>query len=171
MKHQNEHVESDLSKAVSADDFLASYRANPENERLFRESEVRFDVSERMKSMRKTAAITQTELGKRVGCTQSFIAKMEAGAYDRCGIGTLRTYARAMGQDISVPDMFKIMPAAVFNGKSSCAELQQSLDLQDAFPYRIASIAIKAWSKSQESSDQSASKAIGPRRKVTGAAA
>lgn len=162
---------TDLTKAPTANEFLAKYLAEPENERLFRESEAGFDVSQRMKEMRRFVKLTQVELGKRVGCTQSFIAKMESGAYDRCGIGTLRTFARAMGQDLNVAEMFTGMAAPLFNGRSSCSDLEQTFATQELFSEKIANIAIKVWARSEMATEEIAAKFIDPIRKVTGAAA
>ncbi len=88
------------------DRVIDEFRRDPERDALFLESQVEIDLCERMTSMRLDARLTQVELAKRLGKTQAYVAKMESGGYDRCGIGTLRTFARAMGSDLAVSTMF-----------------------------------------------------------------
>jgi transcriptional regulator with XRE-family HTH domain len=94
-------------RSLSAEEVSAQFRRNPENERLYRESEIRIEFSERMKAMRKESGFSQVELADKLGCSQSFIAKLERGGYDRSGLSTLRTFALAMGYDINVDRMFE----------------------------------------------------------------
>jgi len=97
----------EIAKSLSAEEVSAQFRRDPENERLYRESEIRIEFSERMKVMRKECGLSQVELSKKLRCSQPFIAKLERGGYDRCGLSTLRTFARAMGYDINVNRMFE----------------------------------------------------------------
>ena len=85
---------------------IERFREDPEHNRLFLESQAEVELSERMTEMRLDARLTQAELAQRLGKTQAYVAKMETGGYDRCGIGTLRTFARAMGSDLAVSQMF-----------------------------------------------------------------
>jgi transcriptional regulator with XRE-family HTH domain len=86
---------------------IRDFRADPENDRLFLEARAEIDLSERMTDMRLDAGLTQAELGERLGKTQAYVAKMEGGGYDRCGVGTLRTFCRALGHDLNVDAMFE----------------------------------------------------------------
>jgi transcriptional regulator with XRE-family HTH domain len=100
---------------LSAEEVSAQFRRDPENERMYRESEIRIEFSERMKAMRKESGLSQVELAEKLGCSQSFIAKLERGGYDRSGLSTLRTFARAMGYDINVKRMFERATSATFS--------------------------------------------------------
>ena len=117
-----ERQKTDLSEALTAERVLAEFCSDPENERLFCESEISLDLSELMRAMRKGANLRQEDLASRVGCSQSFIAKLERGGYNRVGIGGLRTYVRAMAHDIDVSRMFFPIDQAVFSGQSSGRE-------------------------------------------------
>lgn len=111
-------------RAVRADEAVARFRRDPENNRLFLEAETRHDLAARMTEMRRSAGLTQSELARRVGRKQSFVARLEIGAYDRCGLSTLRTFARAMGYDIDPTAMFISCNGHEFSGNSSCSELE-----------------------------------------------
>jgi transcriptional regulator with XRE-family HTH domain len=146
-------------KAMSAEEFAALFRRDPDNDRLFHESEARLDLSEKMTEMRHGAGLSQQELANRVGRKQPFIARLEKGAYDRCGLSTLRTFARAMGHDLSVAAMFVQGTAAYFSGKSSCAGLEQHFEIQDQQSGKIASISLVAWDRAQLSDEPKSSTA------------
>ena len=96
---------NELDKAIER------FRKNPEHDRLFLESQAEIDLCDRMVTMRLESGLTQSELAKRLGKSQAYVAKMESGGYDRCGIGTMRTFARAMGCDLAVSTMFASIEA------------------------------------------------------------
>ncbi len=141
----SEKTSATKRRALSAEEFSALFRSNAENERLYRESEVRLDLAERMTEMRHSAGLSQQQLADRVGRKQPFIARLERGAYDRCGLSTLRTFARAMGHDINAATMFTRGTATHFSGKSSCNGLEQSLELFEEASGKIASISLASW--------------------------
>jgi transcriptional regulator with XRE-family HTH domain len=135
------------SKSKTAREFSELFRSDPERERLYRESQIRFGLSDRMTEMRKQQGLSQVELAERVGCRQSFIAKLEGGAYDKCEMSTLRTFASAMGHDINISLMFYPLQAAFFTGKSSAGELESVLFSQDILCESLSSIAVARWSR------------------------
>lgn len=137
-----------MRKALSAEELSALFRRTPENERLYRESEIRLDLAERMIEMRHAAGLSQQQLSDRVGRKQSFVARLERGAYDRCGLSTLRTFARAMGYDIDASKMFVEGTAAHFTGNSSCAALEQSFDIIEEHSGKVTSISLASWERS-----------------------
>jgi transcriptional regulator with XRE-family HTH domain len=137
------------SVGVRAADFIAEFRSDPENDRLFLESEIRFNLSERMKELRKSRGLSQVALAERVGCKQPFIAKLEKGAYDRVGLSTIRTYARAMGYDVSLDGLFLDISDARYTGKSSCEDLEEALQLQGMLSGRLATLTIASWTKNE----------------------
>lgn len=134
-----------LKHARTAEEVSAAFRQHPDNERLYRESQVRRTLSEFMRKMREASGISQIELAKRVGCKQPFIAKLESGAYERCGIATLRTFARAMKYDIDVPSMFRPIQQAAFSGTSSCGPIEAQLEVQDELTERLATVSLARW--------------------------
>lgn len=132
-------------RALSAEEMSALFRRDPENERLYRESEIKLDLAERMTEMRRAAGLSQQELADRVGRKQPFVARLELGAYDRCGLGTLRTFARAMGFDIDSSRMFVQATAAHYSGLSSCADLEDAFEMMGAQSDKLATISLAAW--------------------------
>jgi transcriptional regulator with XRE-family HTH domain len=143
--------ERGVKRAKTAREFSEMFRSDPERERLYRESQIRFGLSDRMAEMRKHQKLSQEQLAERVGCRQPFIAKLEGGAYDKCEISTLRTFARAMGYDISTDAMFYPISGAFYTKKSSAAFLERALLLQDALCEKITSIAASRWSEGEPS--------------------
>lgn len=136
-----------MRKGKTAREFAELFRGDPEHERLYRESQIRFGLSDRMTAMRKQQKLSQEELAKRVGCRQPFIAKLEGGAYDKCEISTLRTFARAMGFDVSVDAMFYAIDSAFFTGHSSTGSLETAFSVQDDLCDKISGIAVSRWAQ------------------------
>ncbi len=136
-------------KALSAEEFSALFRRNADNERLYRESEIRLDLAERMTEMRRAAGLSQQQFADRVGRKQPFIARLERGAYDRCGLSTLRTFARAMGYELDASRMFVEGTAAYFSGNSSCLSLEQSFEIVEEQSGKMASISLASWERSE----------------------
>lgn len=139
-----------FATAMTADEFSAAFRKDPENDRLYRESEIRLEISERMREMRKHLNISQEDLAKRVGRSQPFIAKLEKGGYDRCEISTLRTFARALRHDIDVSGMFVMLEEAVFTGKSSCDGLESAFVLENALCDALPDYELSAWKNGRD---------------------
>jgi transcriptional regulator with XRE-family HTH domain len=76
-------------------------------------ADLELELCDRMVDLRKRAGLTQRQLADRLGFSQAYIAKLENGAYDSCGIGTLRTFARALGHDINIDALFTPAPSEV----------------------------------------------------------
>ena len=85
---------------------IRKFRANPENERLFLEAQAEIRLAEQMTELRLQAGLTQKELAQRLSVSQAYVAKLEGGAYDKCGIGTLRGIALALGFEVDFGAMF-----------------------------------------------------------------
>lgn len=85
---------------------IKKFRADQGNERLFLEAQAEIRLSEKMTQLRLEAGLTQKELAERLDVSQAYVAKMECGGYDKCGIGTLRGIAVALGYDIAFDTMF-----------------------------------------------------------------
>ena len=153
-----DEIALDLDHAETADEVLAEFRRNPENERLLLESRIRFDLSEYMKLIREEAQVTQQELARRVGRSQPLIAKLEAGGYDRMGFSGVRTYARAIGRDFaSIDEMFRPLDSPVYTGSSTAssereineevASPEASSNLPSRFKEGLEQTVLSAWAK------------------------
>src|ERR1700676_5338640 len=140
MTIKKQSSDNNLSNPMTVEEALSKFLSNSENERLFRESEIRLDVSEYMRAIRKAQDITQEALAERVGCSQPFIAKLEKGAYDRLGLANLRTYARALGYDINTEALFYPIGASVYTGYSSALSLQEALANEEMLSPKIATL-------------------------------
>ena len=100
-----------MSKSVL--ETIRQYKASSAQNRDDVEThELELDLCDRMVEMREHAGLTQTALAARLGFTQGYVAKLENGAYDRCGIGTLRAFARALGYEVNLEQLFTPSEAA-----------------------------------------------------------
>lgn len=153
MKNTKQQAD-EIKGAVRASDYLTKFRSDSDKDRLFRESEARFGLAHRMKDLRKSRGMSQEELARRVGCKQPFIAKLEAGAYDRIGLSSIRTYARAMGFDIALDALFQDIQQPSYTERSSCGALEEALELQNILSGRLATLSIASWSKTEMKFEQ-----------------
>lgn len=94
-----------MSKSVL--DTINEYSRDPHNRESLETHAIEIELCDLMIEMRRQAGLTQEDLARRVGFSQAYIAKLENGAYDRAGIGTLRRFALALGHDINIGAMFK----------------------------------------------------------------
>jgi transcriptional regulator with XRE-family HTH domain len=95
-----------MSKSVL--DTIREYKeSSPEVKQKIETHELELELCERMVELREDAGFTQAELAERLGFTQGYVAKLENGAYDRCGVGTLRTFALALGYDLDLKHLFE----------------------------------------------------------------
>lgn len=94
-----------MSKSV-LDTILEYKESSPEVKQKIETHELELELCERMVELREDAGLTQAALAENLGFTQGYVAKLENGAYDRCGIGTLRTFALALGYDLDIDNLF-----------------------------------------------------------------
>lgn len=94
-----------MSKSVL--DTVREYTQDPQRRQDVETHDLELELCDRMIELREKAGLTQEALANIIGCTQGYIAKLENGAYDRCGIGTLRKFALALGNDINLEGLFK----------------------------------------------------------------
>lgn len=81
--------------------------ANPEFEREYAAADAEFVVIEALVRARTAADLSQAELARRIGTTQSAIARLEGGRVSP-SLSTLRKYAEATGTRLEV----NLVPAA-----------------------------------------------------------
>jgi predicted transcriptional regulator len=74
---------------------------SPEFRAEYEKADVEFSVIEALVRARTEAGLTQTELARRVGTTQSAIARLEGGSVSP-SLATLRRYAEATGTRLQV---------------------------------------------------------------------
>lgn len=74
---------------------------NPEVREEYAQADAEFSLIEAMIRARRDAKLTQAELAKKIGTTQSAIARLEAGRVSP-SIATLRRYAEATGHQLRV---------------------------------------------------------------------
>jgi len=75
--------------------------SNPEFRAEYQKADAEFAVIEALVKARMNAGLTQTELARRIGTTQSAIARLEGGGTSP-SLATLRRYAEATGTKLQV---------------------------------------------------------------------
>lgn len=94
----------------SAQSVIEELTRDPRDAQLFAESQIAVAVTRTFTALRKAAGLSQKELAARTGRKQPYIARLEAGAYDRCSLPMLRTFARALGYDLDIAAMIRPLP-------------------------------------------------------------
>ena len=74
---------------------------NPEFRTEYEKAEAEFAIIEALVRARTKANLSQAELAKRIGTTQSAIARLEGGGVSP-SLSTLRRYAEATGSQLRV---------------------------------------------------------------------
>ena len=74
---------------------------SPEFQKEYAEADAEFAIIEALVRARTQAKLSQTELAKRIGTTQSAIARLEGGGVSP-SLSTLRRYAEATGTKLQV---------------------------------------------------------------------
>ena len=62
----------------------------------------KLELSIKLREMREKARLTQTQLAKRIGTSQSAVARMESGDYNRLSMVLLQKYSLALGFTMEV---------------------------------------------------------------------
>lgn len=79
-----------------------SLEADPEYRQIYEEEAAKSDLWLQLVEARQAAGLTQTELAKRIGVTQSQVARIEKRGYDAYTLNTLRRYVQALGEGFSL---------------------------------------------------------------------
>ncbi len=80
----------------------ADHPPTAEDQRLRDRFDQWMDVAEQIYALRTRAGLTQKELAKRVGTTESVICRLEDAYYDRHSMAMLRRIAAAAGHKVEV---------------------------------------------------------------------
>jgi DNA-binding XRE family transcriptional regulator len=83
------------------DRFIAEQRRDPEFDAAYLDAQARSSLLAGCVRLRKAAGLTQAEVARAMGTTQSAVSDLEAGAADP-RLGTLQRYARAVGAHLEV---------------------------------------------------------------------
>jgi predicted transcriptional regulator len=75
--------------------------ANPEFRAEYEKADAEFSLIEALVRARSNANLSQAELAKRIGTTQSAIARLEGGGVSP-SLATLRRYAKATGSRLEI---------------------------------------------------------------------
>lgn len=75
--------------------------ANPEFQEEYEKADAEFAIIELLVRVRTEAKLSQAELAKRIGTTQSAVARLEGGGVSP-SLSTLRRYAEATGTKLHV---------------------------------------------------------------------
>src|SRR3990172_3672275 len=76
--------------------------ADPESRRVYDEEAAKSELWLQLVEARMAAGLTQTELARRLGVTQSQVARIEKRGYESYTLNTLRHYVDALGEGFSV---------------------------------------------------------------------
>ncbi len=88
-------------KITNFDRYLKSQLKDPKFKAHYEEFGKQLEIAYSMTRLRKHMKISQGDLAKRMGTTQSNIARMEAGNQN-VTIGTLGKFAQLMGRELEV---------------------------------------------------------------------
>jgi len=89
-------------KAPSFRDHLKKQLKDPEFKKEYQKQKETFDISLKLIELRIKKGLTQAELAKLLNTTQSAVARMENGNYNRLSLSTLRKIAEVTGTHLEV---------------------------------------------------------------------
>ena len=90
-----------LIKATDFNDFLKEELKNPEFKKWFDYYGKQLEISLSLLRLRKKKGMTQTELAKKIGTTQSNVARLESGQQNFT-VETLDKVAKVFGKELKV---------------------------------------------------------------------
>lgn len=95
-----------VTKSTSWKDLRAKGKPNEEGVARHLERMKAEERAYRLREIRESAGITQSELARRLNLTQPTISALESGDLDRSGLATLRAYIGALGGTLEVTARF-----------------------------------------------------------------
>lgn len=84
---------------MDIDEFLGIDRNDPDQARASRQVENDWDMLHQLVAIRKASPLTQMQVAKAMGVSQSVVARIESGVQDP-HMSTLRRYAVAIGAEV-----------------------------------------------------------------------
>lgn len=94
-------TKQDIKKLTNFEIHLKEELKDPEFKRLFDEYGRQLEIAYQVLQLRKKAKISQSELAKKIGTTQSNIARLEAGNQNFT-TSTLEKIARALNKNLRI---------------------------------------------------------------------
>ena len=88
--------------ALSLEEFLAEHPVDEKKVQLYKEKMLAEVRGYRLRELREAAGFTQSELASKIGVSQRQVSKIERGDIENSRIGTIRSYLRAVGGDLSL---------------------------------------------------------------------
>ena len=76
--------------------------ATPGYEELYEEEAAKKELWLQLSEARQAAGLTQAEVAKRLGITQSQVSRIEKRGYDAYTLNTLRKYVKALGNSFGL---------------------------------------------------------------------
>ena len=92
---------SKAKAAIPANKLFAKWRKDPKYRRAYAEAEPEFTMAAALIQARTQAELTQEQLAKLMGTSQSAIARLESGKF-KPSHGTLEKFAKATGTRLRV---------------------------------------------------------------------
>lgn len=88
-------------KPTTFNDYLAQELKDPEFRRLFDEYGRQLEISYQILQLRKKKKMSQAQLAKKIGTTQSNVARIEGGQQNFT-VGLLDKIAHALGKNLTI---------------------------------------------------------------------
>lgn len=92
---------STQSKTIPVETVFAEWRKDPEYVREFEAQREEFELAQLFIRARNEAGLTQTELAKRMGTSQAYVARLESGR-ENPSTRTLQRFAAATGHRVVI---------------------------------------------------------------------
>lgn len=93
----------------------AAWRADlatqPEYQAVYEEEAAKSDLWLQLAEAREAAGLTQAEVARRLGVSQSQVARLEKRGYDAYTLSSLRRYVKALGDDFALEVRVQHHPA------------------------------------------------------------
>lgn len=80
-------------------EWRAKLRATPGYQQIYEEEAAKSELWLQLVEARQTAGLTQAEVAKRIGITQSQVARLEKRGYEDYTLNSLRRYIQALGDE------------------------------------------------------------------------
>ena len=90
-----------MSKTIPFETIVEEWRKDPEYVKAYEKLEEEFAIVRELINARVRAHLTQAEVAKRMGTTQSVVARLESGT-NSMTLKTLERYAEATGSHLRV---------------------------------------------------------------------
>ncbi|MBS0271213.1 MAG: helix-turn-helix transcriptional regulator [Proteobacteria bacterium] len=90
-----------MSKTIPFEKMTEEWKKNSEYKQEYERLKPEFEVARELIHARSRAHLTQAEVAKRMGTTQSVVARLESGA-NSASLKTLEKYAKATGSHLHV---------------------------------------------------------------------